>query len=712
MQAPAAKSRVTRFGVFEVDLQEAELRKSGIRIKLQEQPFQILMMLLERPGQTVTREELRRQLWAADTFVDFDHSLNSSIKKLREALGDNSESPRFIETLHRRGYRFIAPVDGPQAAFVERSEQVSPVAPTLAESKKLAGGQKWAVIVVLVVSVTLLGLWLRSPLPTPRVLASQELTNDGLLKASLVTDGNRVYFTENSPDYYAIAQVSTRGGEIAAVDVPFPDPLVDAVSADRSELLVERVNSVAGDFQLSMWSVPLPAGSPRRLGDLLGHDGVWAPNGNLVFAKGNDFYIAEHDGSKARKFATAPDFPTNISFSPDGTRFRFTATRLVGGASTIWESRADGSGMHPLLAGWNDPPAECCGHWTSDGKYYVFQSTREGATNIWIVREHSGFWRKAAHEPLPLTVGPLQLSNPLPGTDGKKLFAIGTHQRAELVRYDSKSGEFVPYLGGMSAGDLDFSRDGQWVTYVSFPEGTLWRSKLDGSARLQLTYPPMNAGLPHWSPDGQQIAFSGATAGKPWKVFLMSRDGGSPQAVTADEIVETDNTWSPDGKTLAFGHYEPIRADQTFIELLNLTTHQISEMPGSRGIFAARWSPDGRYIIASSHRSDKLMLYDVQNKKWRQVGDSLQPGGYGYMTWSRDSAYVYFDGSVSGADNGCFRLRISDAKLEKVVDFNKRIRRFRDQFGGSWSGLAPGDIPVFMRDISTQEIYALDLQLP
>jgi len=110
MPLPAERSRVVHFGVFEVDLQEEELRKSGIRIKLQEQPLQILITLLERPGQAVTREELRRKLWPTDTFVDFDHSLNSSINKLREALGDNSENPRFIETLHRRGYRFIAPV--------------------------------------------------------------------------------------------------------------------------------------------------------------------------------------------------------------------------------------------------------------------------------------------------------------------------------------------------------------------------------------------------------------------------------------------------------------------------------------------------------------------------------------------------------------------------------------------------------------------------
>jgi TolB-like protein/DNA-binding winged helix-turn-helix (wHTH) protein/Tfp pilus assembly protein PilF len=106
-QAP----RVFRFGVFEFNPIEGELRKGGLRIKLQDQPLQVLVMLLERPGETVTREELQRRLWSADTFVDFDHSLNSAIKKLREALGDRPESPRFIETLHRRGYRFIAPVE-------------------------------------------------------------------------------------------------------------------------------------------------------------------------------------------------------------------------------------------------------------------------------------------------------------------------------------------------------------------------------------------------------------------------------------------------------------------------------------------------------------------------------------------------------------------------------------------------------------------------
>src|SRR5438105_15151964 len=108
--APTSPQILFRFGVYEADANTGELRKSGVRLRLQEQPFQVLLMLLERPGELVTREEIRQRLWPADTFVDFDHSLNTVINKLRETLGDSASNPRFVETLARRGYRFIAPV--------------------------------------------------------------------------------------------------------------------------------------------------------------------------------------------------------------------------------------------------------------------------------------------------------------------------------------------------------------------------------------------------------------------------------------------------------------------------------------------------------------------------------------------------------------------------------------------------------------------------
>jgi cholera toxin transcriptional activator len=113
MPQAGREAKSVRFGVFEVDFAASELRKSGVRIRLQEQPFQILAILLERPGELVTREDLRAKLWPADTFVDFDHGLNTAVNKLREALGDSASSPRYIETLARRGYRFLAPVERP-----------------------------------------------------------------------------------------------------------------------------------------------------------------------------------------------------------------------------------------------------------------------------------------------------------------------------------------------------------------------------------------------------------------------------------------------------------------------------------------------------------------------------------------------------------------------------------------------------------------------
>jgi len=578
---------------------------------------------------------------------------------------------------------------------------------TSAPSRTLPRWLKWSAILAGVLVLAVLALLLRAPLSPPRILGSKQITNDGLPKFNLGTDGNRLYLTEIPPSRLSIVQVAAAGGETGAVDVPFQNPVFVDVSADNSELLITQT-SPGPDH--SYWTMPVPAGSPRILSDVSGHDAIWAPDGKLLFAKDLDLYIAEHDGTHPRKFATAPDRPDDFSFSPDGARIRFAVSNATNNTGAIWEVQADGSNMHPLLPGWNDPPAECCGRWTPDGKYYFFQSGKAGASNIWVVPDHTPWWRKASPEPAQLTTGPLQFGAPLPSKDGKKLFVIGVQQRAELVRYDPKAADFIPYLGGIPASDVDFSRDGQWVTYVSNPEGTLWRSKLDGTARLQLTYPPMHTALAHWSPDGQQIAFSGSFPGKPWQVFLVSKDGGRPQSLTSANAQETDPSWSQDGNTLAIGHHDVVHPDETFIELVDVRTRQISQVPDSKGIFAPRWSPNGRYILAiTAAGNDKLMLYDVNNQKWRELKTGLN--SLGYLAWSPDSASVYFNTLLNG-DAGYFRLRIRDAKMEKVVDL-KKIRLYRDQFGpSSWTGLGPGEIPLFPRDISTQEIYAFDLQLP
>jgi DNA-binding winged helix-turn-helix (wHTH) protein len=203
-----------QFGVFEVDLQAGELRKSGLRIKLQDQPFQILVLLLEHPGEVVTREQLRQRLWPADTFVDFDHSLNSAVKKLRLALGDDPDNPRFVETIPRRGYRFIAPVHG----AIPSSEQVVKDLPLATPAIGAKPRYYWlAIIVAVIVTVAALSLWnkaIRAPRAI-RVVRVTQLTRDGQTKdGPMATDGSRIYFTEVLPDQRAvIMQVSIKGGE-------------------------------------------------------------------------------------------------------------------------------------------------------------------------------------------------------------------------------------------------------------------------------------------------------------------------------------------------------------------------------------------------------------------------------------------------------------------------------------------------------------------
>ena len=156
------------------------------------------------------------------------------------------------------------------------------------------------------------------------------------------------------------------------------------------------------------------------------------------------------------------------------------------------------------------------------------------------LREGAAILRKQAADPVLLTAGPINYFSPVPSLDGKKLFVIGDQPRGELIRYDIKTGQFVPYLSGISAQGVSFSSDGKWVAYVAFPEGTLWRMRADGSERLQLTFSPLLAFLPYWSPDGQRIAFMATEPGKSWQVYVVAAVGGIPRMI------------SPEGQSHAF----------------------------------------------------------------------------------------------------------------------------------------------------------------
>jgi eukaryotic-like serine/threonine-protein kinase len=588
------------------------------------------------------------------------------------------------------------------------AERAAFTVPARREEKKLPLG----LIAVAVVAGLALLYWLTRPAPPPKVLSYTQLTVDAQAKVNvsfspprIVTDGSRLYFLKTVEGRSALAEVSTMGGDVALLPTQFPNVALWDIAPDHSQLLVSGSISDL-NRENPLWTVPLPAGTPRRLDDVTGHDASWSPDQQrIVYARGTDLFVAQSDGTNPRKLATVSGVLWWPRWSPSGKMIRFTVVDEAG-TSSIWEVGSDGSSPHRLLEGWNKPANECCGSWTPDGHYYVFQSTRDGATGIWALRGAHGIFGRRSGAPVELTAGPIHYLSPVPSLDGKELFVIGDQPKGELTRYDVKSGQFVPFLTSVSAQGVSFSSDGQWVAYSSYPDGALWRSRIDGSERLQLTSPPLVTHQAYFSPDGKSLAFMGAEPGKSWQVYVVPADGGEPRRVTLPDRNHGDPTWSPDGNSLAFGalpYFEPDNAGGIFI--LDLKTGKISKLPGSEQMFAPHWSPDGRLIDAQIANSQQQMLFDLQTQKWQVLTSGIYVG---YPNWSHDGTYIYFDSEI-GDKAGFYRVRVSDRNVERLVDF-KNVRRVVGTFG-SWGGLAPDDSPLLLRDTSTQEIYALNVDL-
>jgi Tol biopolymer transport system component len=564
---------------------------------------------------------------------------------------------------------------------------------------------RWAVLFAAAAVVAgVLVAWLQWPLPPARVLSSTQVTNDGSLKVPpALTDGSRLYYMAVGHGN-VLYQVSVTGGGAAPISEPFPglNASLTGISPSGSELLVQTWEGSKSEGLV--WVVPTLAGPHHRLGSLVSSDASWSPDGQTIaFARGGNLNLARSDGTGAHTILTVIGTPSWIRWSPDGKRLRFTVSDPKTGSQSLWEAGADGAALHPLLPGWSNPPAECCGSWLPGGRYFVFGSAQHGRSDVWAMREKGTLLEKRNSEPVQLTAGPLDFLGPVPSKDGKKLFVVGWLRRGELVRYDLKSQQFVPFMSGISADGPIFAKDGQWVAYTSIPEGNLWRSKVDGSEKVQLTFPPFTAYQPRWSPDGKRIAFQGIRPGQPWKMYLVSTDGGEPEEVMTGV---GDVGWSPDGSSLIFhsGMEDFGSTSPRAIQLMDLKTRQISTLPGSEGLYSPRWSPDGRYIAALQVGPETLQLYDVRTRKWTTLADIA----VGFPIWSRDSKYIYFD-SIEGVPN-LYRVRIADHSLKQVASL--RGIRPAPTLGGVLTGLALDDSPLVARDVGNQEIYALDLELP
>ncbi len=732
-----------RFGAYEIDLRAGELWKAGRKRKLTGQPFLVLAILLERPGEVVSREELQKRLWP-DTFVDADHNLNTAINKIREALNDSSERPRFIETLSRRGYRFIAPVEtvpppappvsneaaSPSSLASEANSEgtatttVAPVPPAIApeaappptsylRSSQMRRLATWSAIAI---AALVMAYLLRPTVPPPRLIGMRQLTHDGTAKLfmgpsatplAMFTDGARVYFGEVEPSGLKVMQVSTLGGESERVPVPFDFVGLTDLSVSQSKLLLQTPTNASVTLG-TLWTMPLPAGQPQSNGKLAVFDAAWSPDGDWIYYTiGSDLWVARNDESQQRKLLSGKGLLNWIRFSHDGQRIRFSAFDQAHNTNALWQARTDGSHLRPVLPGWN----ACCGSWTPDGKYFVFASMRGGSWNLWAMREKREWWRRTDPEPVRLTIGQMSSISPLPSIDGKTIFFIGSIPRGELVRYDLRKRLFVPYLAGLSADGLAFSRDGSRVTWTTVPEGTLWQSKADGSDRRQLTFPPMQSSEPRWSPDGTRIAFAAQEPGKTSKIYIVPAGGGFAEQVTADESYDGDPSWSPSGDALAFGQPEPndAGAEHHPIQIVDLRSRAVTVLPGSSHYFSPRWSPDGRWLLALDDETFALELYNFTTQKWEQLTNLAA----NYPNWTSDSQCVLFNvlSGPSAAQQPYYRICLSDRKPQLLVNLAEGGSLVSSTFD-FWTGVTPDGSILGIRDISIEEIYALDTRFP
>jgi DNA-binding winged helix-turn-helix (wHTH) protein/Tol biopolymer transport system component len=683
--SPEPGSGRIRFGSFEADPETGELRKHGIRIRLPEQSFRVLVALTARPNQLVTREELRQSIWSDDSLVDFEQGLNRAVNRVRDALSDTAANPRFIETLPGRGYRFIGQIEEPAPASAMATAKPARPVRTL-----VLGG-------IGVLAVVLMAANSFSSRPTVS-LRWRKITTDNYIKfPPALSDGSRVYFRVAYDGEQFIAQVPVSGGQPSRLPATPPGPFfaLQDLSPDGEDLLL---TAAPVDYLRAMplWSLRVADGAARRVGRVAATSARYSVDGSrIVWSTDSEIWTARKDGSAPhRVLQMNGSFLNSVFWSPDGSVIRFSAQNPLSSQTVVWEVRPEGGGLRRAPAEWSGASYTPSG-WTPDGLIALFASDGD----YWAtVDRHFPFWR-ATSSPLKLTNGEPEFYAPVRPQNANDFYAIGIDRLGELERYDLATQRWVAMLDGLSAECVEYSPDRQRIAYISYPQNILWVRQADGSRPIQLTSQPMVAAIPRWSPDGKRLVFMGRSSpDKPMKAWIADPEVGSVEpAVPSDPGSQADPSWSPDGKYLTYALRGRTQTGEArYIRIVDMQTGGVSKFPGSEDLFAPRWAPDGSMLAAlQSSGEHHLMLYRFAEKTWEQVSDLPAD----WPVWSADSKTIFFRST-----NRIQRLRLRDRTIEDVADLKS------EALGGFWHslGLTPDGSPLRMRDRDSRQIYKLE----
>lgn len=729
-----------RFGLYEVNLASGTLTRQGTRVKLQEQPFRILSLLLQRPGEIVTREQLRQELWPEGTHVNFDGSLNAALNKLRAALQDDAENPRFIETVPRQGYRFLAPIHVVRNAAAELAEPITSTQsdnssievrlrlnPALANEAALAAqwdhqraerAQRWFDTLLLTLAI-LFGSWLLFyivyPVPRPSVQRMNRITYGGRIEewGGIVSDGTRIFFLEREGDHWSLMQTSVQGGNAEKIAAPFQNTRLFAISPDHSQFVIGQFARRQDEMPLWLW--PVQGGEPRRLGEAAGSDPAWSPDGSqIVFVDGARLFSVHRDGTMLHELAHVNGRARSPAWSADGATIRFTvesgdtqeqfAGQYTGQA--IWEMSANGSGLHPVVMPNAEPPRQSAGSWTADGKYFLFSGCSEYECNLWGTRDTWNWYRRSQRGPFPLTSGPDSLHVAIPAETGTRVFAFSFRSHRELQKLDARAGRAETMGVGTSAEQASVSPDGDVVAYVDRPDGSLWSSHANGSSRLRLTNPPLRGVDPRWSPKGEQLLFTGFRPGQTGQIYLLASDGGALRPVAPKDWEAASADWLPDGYRLIVSMRNPRTHPEYGLYFLEPTTGIFKELPETNGMSLPRASPDGNAIAALDESHQRLMIYDVRKELWREGASG---GMLGAAYWAADGSAVYFQ-DVMDADESVYKKEMSSGAVSRVTGFGDILRASASHC--IFSGVAKDGSLYVMLERGLTDIYSLDLDLP
>jgi eukaryotic-like serine/threonine-protein kinase len=580
----------------------------------------------------------------------------------------------------------------------ERSQTGLPAGPPKQEQSR-----KWiwiavAAVICAVAWVALAGRGTpvdSAPLPMEQLTFSSEIKGP-----SIFTDGSRIYFISGAVPM----EMSVKGGATAPLRAAIGNINILDISPDGSDFLLRQSDLYDETQRGTIWTMPVLGGPAKRLGNITARGASYSPDGKLIaFNEKESVYVSDSAGQNVKEvWNTHHMVPGNPVFSPDSKKLRVTVSRstLEDDLTKIWELNVDGSNPHllPLPQHWPEDSGTYGGIWTPGGKHFVFSSDKDGSSNLYEYLEPRWyeFWKKPSA--VQLTPGQPEVTAMAPSRDGNGMFVVGRLAQGSMQYYDEKGKRFLPYLEGLPATQLVVSPDRKWMAYTDYPRGYLWRCKIDGSEKLQLT--ETVAQMPTWSPDSKWIAYSD------WReLYRVSVDSGAPEKLTSEGFTEVLPSWSPDGKSIYFNDY-PIPGHLR-TRILDLETRKVSTMPGSDGYYAPLWSPDGQYLAAIQNPPKCLAIYSVKTKQRKQL--KVFQHEWGFFVWAPDSKSLYLmrgpAEAATGEQTGIYRLTVPDGKWElftSLMGLNPLLNGTQD-----FVSITPEGKVAAMTDTSVTQIYQM-----